>query len=79
MMGLRQLVLTSLFHGVHCCHDHRRPARKGCRPPIAELLQIHESIPTAAIFFGILGLRGWLYNRFGPKNNRTTAHPYIGP
>jgi hypothetical protein len=81
MTGLLQFILTSLWHGFLFAVAVAIAALLGKvgGAPIAELLQIHESIPTAAIFFGVLGLGGWLYNRFGPKNSRTIVYPYIWP
>lgn len=61
MSGLVRFILASLWHGflfavaVHVA----ALAGKLSGPPIAESLQVHESIPTAAIFFGVLGLKIW--------------------
>lgn len=81
MTGLPQFILALLWHGFLFVIAVAIAALvgKAAGAPIAELLQIHESIPTAATFFGILGLGGWLYNRFGPKNSRTIVYPYIWP
>lgn len=81
MTGLLKFILTSLWHSFLLAVAVGIAALLGKAggAPIAELLKIHESIPTAAIFFGVLGLGGWLYNRFGPKNNQTIVYPYIWP
>ena len=81
MTGLLTFILTSLWHGFLLAFAVGIAALLGKAggATIAVLLQIHESIPTAAIFFGVLGFGGWLYNRIGPKNNRTIEYPYIWP
>jgi hypothetical protein len=81
MPGLIHFVLASLWHGLLFAIAVLVAALAGKAggAPIAEILQIHESIPTAGIFFGVLGLGGWLYSRFGPKGIRTIVYPYIWP
>ena len=81
MSGLLHFIITSLWHGVLFTVALLIAVLGGklAGPPIAEFLQVHESIPTAAIFFGVLGLAGWLYDRFGPKNAKTIVYPYIWP
>jgi hypothetical protein len=81
MPGLIHLVLTSLWYGLLFAVAVLVAglAAKMGGAPIAELLQIHESIPTAGIFFAALGLGGWLYDRFSPGDIRTIVYPYIWP
>ncbi len=81
MPGLIHFVLTSLWHGLLLAVAVlvAALAAKVGGAPIAELLQIHESISTAAIFFAVLALGGWLYDRFGPRNIQTIVYPYIWP
>jgi hypothetical protein len=77
MSGLLQFILSSLWHGLLFVVAVLVAAlgAKLAGPPITEYLQVHESIPTAVVFFGVLGLGGWLYNRFGPKNGTTIIDP----
>ena len=81
MPGLIHFVLTSLWHGLLFAVAVLVAALAGKigGAPIAEILQIHESIPTAGIFFAVLAFGGWLYDRFGPKDIRTIVYPYIWP
>jgi hypothetical protein len=81
MLGLIHVILTSFWHGLLLAVAVLIAALAGKAggPPIAELLQIHETIPTAGIFFAVLGLGGWLYDRFGPRGIRTIVYPYMWP
>ena len=81
MSGLLRFVLTSLWHGLLFTIAVLVAALLGKLggAPVAAYLQIHESIPTAAIFFGVLGAGGWLYERFGPKDDRTIVSQQIWP
>jgi hypothetical protein len=81
MPGFLQFILASLWHGLLFAAAVlvAALAGKASGPPIADYLQIHESIPTAAIFFATLGVGGWLFDRFNPKRSRTIVYPYIWP
>jgi hypothetical protein len=80
MPGLIRFVLISLWYGLLSAVALLVAAlvAKVGGAPTAELLQIHESIPTAAIFFAVLGLGGWLYDRFRPRNIQI-VNPDIWP
>ena len=81
MSGLVWFALTSLWHGLLFAVAVGSAALCGklAGPPIASTLEVHESIPTAVIFFTLLALAGWLYHRFGPRSVKTIAYPYIWP
>ena len=81
MSSLFHFVFASLWHSILFAVAVLVAALTGKLggPPVAEYLRIHESIPTAVIFFAVLGLGGWLYGRFGPKNGRTIIYPQIWP
>lgn len=81
MSGVLHVIVASLWHGLLIAVAVLVAALLGKfgGPPIAGLLHIHASIPTAAIFFSALGLGGWSYNRVGPKNGSTFVYPVIWP
>ena len=80
MSGLIQIALTSLGHGLlfAVAVGFATLCGKLVGSSIANALEIHESIPTAFVFFTLLGFAGSLYQRaFGPRSGKTIAYPYI--